>query len=116
MGPPLQVDVRWRPGLPGDRLAARRVDTVAELRQLVTWARQHPDVTAVRHRRVRELVGDPPDVCRRGHRYGGGSATRAALGWRECACGGHIIHTCGWPGCGDVQPDPPSARTAAPAR
>ncbi|MEU0082017.1 hypothetical protein ABZY58_29305 [Micromonospora tulbaghiae] len=52
-----EFEIRWRPGLPGDRLSARRVDTVAELRQLVTWACGSPDITKHSHHPVRELVG-----------------------------------------------------------
>ncbi|MBC9000450.1 hypothetical protein [Micromonospora aurantiaca (nom. illeg.)] len=102
-----EIEVRWRPGLPGDRLSARRVDTVAELRQLVAWARANPDITRHQHRTVRELAGDPPAACPNGHPYDGGSATRAARGWTTCPCGGHLILACRWPGCGDVSHDPP---------
>lgn len=73
-----QMSVRWRPDRPGDRTAVRHVDTVAELRRLVDAARTNPDVEAYQHRPVRELVGDEPSSCRRGHPYDGGSATRAA--------------------------------------
>ncbi|MCX5070898.1 hypothetical protein OOJ91_34180 [Micromonospora lupini] len=111
-----QVDVRWRPGLPGDRLSARRVDSVAAVGRLVAWARAHPDVTAVKHRPVRELVGDPPATCRRGHPYDGGSATRSARGWLNCDCGGHLVLACRWGDCGDVQQDPPIGPDCAPRR
>ncbi|MEU3455634.1 hypothetical protein ABZ671_18835 [Micromonospora sp. NPDC006766] len=109
-----QVEVRWRPGLPGDRTTVRRVDTVAELRHLIDAARANPDIEAHRYEPVRELVGDEPSSCPRGHPYDGGSATRAARGWVNCFCGGHLALVCRWPDCGDVQHDPPIGPDCVP--
>jgi hypothetical protein len=74
-----EVELRWRAGLEGPRVAVRRVESPAQLRAVVQWARKHPDVTVVRYRAVRELIGEPPTHCRYGHAYDGGSATRATL-------------------------------------
>lgn len=109
-----EVQLRWRAGLEGPRVHQRRVDTPAQLRAVITWARGHPDVTRVKHWRVRELTGRHPDSCRHGHPYEGGSATRAAMGWLRCECGGHVVFRCRWPGCTDEQLDPPPAADCHP--
>ncbi|MFC0504248.1 hypothetical protein [Micromonospora costi] len=78
----------------GVTVIERVVGSPAELRHLVDRARADPHVVAFPHRQVRELVGEEPEVCKEGHPYAGGSATRPVRDWRPCSCGGHLVLRC----------------------
>ncbi|MBM0201834.1 hypothetical protein JNW90_01025 [Micromonospora sp. STR1s_5] len=110
-----QVTVDWQPGTGSERVRERRVDSVSELRALVVAARTNPNITRCRYVPLKELVGEPPTECRRGHDYAGGSFTAVRLDWSVCACGGHVVYRCRWPGCGDVLLDPEPAVDCLPS-
>jgi hypothetical protein len=99
-----KVTFRWEQGRDGVR--SRGAHTVADLRRLLAWGRQHPHITYVRYESVRELAGEPPTHCRNDHSYAGGSHTRARMDSAECVCGGHLLYICRWEGCGDVRLEP----------
>ena len=83
------------------------VDTAAQLRRFVEYARANPHVVAFPYRSVRDLIGTSPTACRAGHLYpNAGSITRAGHEWAPCNCGGHFVLICHQPGCTDVIVDP----------
>lgn len=110
-----QVNLDWRPGRSAGQVVEQHVDTVGELREVVMGARANPDVVRCRYVPVRELVGEPPHTCRRGHHYDGGSFTRVRLDWSVCPCGGHMVYRCRWRDCGDVRLDPEPAIDCLPS-
>jgi hypothetical protein len=83
-----------------------RAGTPRELRRVIEWARANPDVLGFPYQRVRERVGEIPQVCRNGHSYDGTSAFRARCDWADCGCGGHVAYVCRWAGCDDIRIDP----------
>jgi hypothetical protein len=89
------------------------VHTPAELRALLEAARRDPAVLAFPYTQRRELVGDEPDRCRRGHRYAqpGRPYPAVGRGWLQCRCGGHAVYRCqvyqDGRLCDDEQIDPP---------
>ncbi|WP_262285950.1 hypothetical protein [Micromonospora sp. MA102] len=89
----------------GVTVVERVVDSPGQLRRLLAWARADPHVVAFPYRQARELVGDEPQLCRAGHHYAGGSATRPVRDWWPCSCGGHLVLRCRR--CPDVLADPP---------
>jgi hypothetical protein len=100
----------------GERRQQARVDSVAELRQLIETARADPLVTVLRYTAVWEMVGTVPEHCGRGHRLDGGSATRAGVDWIICGCGGHVVYACKMPSCGDRVIDPVPSWDCDPSR
>jgi hypothetical protein len=68
-------------------------ETPAELRAIIETARADPRVLAFRHESRRELVGDEPRTCHRGHRYGSGRHDMRR-DWLPCRCGGHVVYVC----------------------
>lgn len=111
------VTIRWdeaRHSPMGVATYSTRVDTPAALRRLIERARADPHVIAFPYESVRELAGDKPQECRRGHLYDGGSATRALLGWAQCGCGGHVIYLC--QACDDDRLDPAPGPDCVPRR
>ncbi|WP_446215714.1 hypothetical protein [Micromonospora sp. IBHARD004] len=109
----MEWGTRWHITIRSDRadnspagvtVVERVVDSPAELRRLVEAARADPHVVAFPYRQVRELVGNEPDRCRRGHSYLAGSATRPVRDWWPCRCGGHLVHFCRMCSAVQVQP------------
>jgi hypothetical protein len=87
--------------------------TPAQLRAVLDAARRDPGVLAFPYIQRRELVGEKPARCRRGHLYARPGQPYPAVerGWLTCSCGGHVVYRCqvshdGRP-CYDEQIDPP---------
>jgi len=85
----------------------------AQLRAVLEAARRDPTVLAFPYTQHRELVGEPPQRCRRGHLYAQPDQPYPAVGrgWLACSCGGHVVYRCqvSQDGrlCGDELIDPP---------
>ena len=101
-----EITFTWRREVSGGRVLSTRVDTPAQLRAVVEWARGHPDVIAYRQRSVRELLGERPAACGRGHPYSIAGAAKIRFDWLPRTCGGHALYRCRTFGCGDVRADP----------
>jgi hypothetical protein len=87
------VDIRWRSHSPAY--------TPAQLRELLDAARRNPAVLAFPYSQRRELVGEEPTHCGRGHAYlqPGQRYRTVERGWLPCRCGGHVVYDCvGLPG------------------
>ena len=86
--------------------------TPAQLRAVLDAARRDPAVLGFPYTQRRELVGEEPEHCRRGHSYAQpGQPYRACtMRWLPCSCGGHEVLVCEVPQdgrlCGDEQIDP----------
>jgi hypothetical protein len=86
-----RVVLHWDFGSPdGASIQVRFVDTVAELRSMIMWARRDPRIgrySYARHRVFDETA--VPTACARGHRY-------VPVGIRDvqCLCGGHRTLRC----------------------
>jgi hypothetical protein len=70
-----------------------RADTPAELRAIIEAARADPRVLAFPHESRRDLEGDEPTTCHRGHRYGSGRYDMRR-DWLPCCCDGHMVYVC----------------------
>lgn len=101
-----EVTYRWRREVAAGKHVNSVVDTPAQLRAVVLWARQHPDVEAYHVKSRREIVGSRPEQCGAGHQYRG-AAFGPQMDWRTCSCGGHIVYLCLCKGCDDVLLEPP---------
>ena len=108
------ITYRWRPEAGQGKRVNSVVDTTAQLRAVVEWARAHPDVEAYQYEPRWHLDGEPPDRCRRGHSLRGGRSYWVATSWVGCPCGGHTRLQCRTEGCGDVQLDPAPGPDCAP--
>jgi len=100
-------ELRWRPDYHGDPVRSREVESIAQLREVVAWARRNPNVTGYSFRPVDHLDGDPAEVCRNGHRLMVWPAGGRNPSWLICAgCLGHRLAVC--PQCGDrvIEPVP----------
>ena len=100
-------ELRWSWDYRGSPVRSREVAGVAELRAVVAWARRNPNVTGYSFKPVDHLVGDPAEVCRRGHRLNAWPAGRLSPSWLTCGgCPGHRLAVC--PECGDrvIEPAP----------
>jgi hypothetical protein len=77
---------------------------------MIGEARADQRVLAYRYESRRQLAGDDPTHCGRGHRHGS-SYRDIRRDWLACRCGGHVAHIClletDGAACGDVQIDPP---------
>jgi hypothetical protein len=97
-------------GWPKTEVREQIAETPAELRAMVDEARADPRMLAYRYESRRDLVGDDPTHCGRGHRYGS-SYRDIRRDWLVCGCGGHMAYVClidaDGAACGDVQIDPP---------
>jgi hypothetical protein len=108
--------VRIRRAVPGSwpktELLERVVGSPAELRALIAACRADPAVLAFPYEQRRELVGEPPTECRRGHLYQrpGSPYPDWDQGWAACCCGGHRIYICKvsheGQQCGDARMEP----------
>jgi hypothetical protein len=82
------------------------VETPAQLRKVIEWARRNPGIVGFPHTTMRRQVGERPEVCRYDHRYQTtGSFRRTHVDWSDCGCGGHFVYVCG--DCEDMIIDPP---------
>jgi hypothetical protein len=88
------------------------VHTPAQLRALLEGARRDPAVLGFPYTQRRELVGEEPDQCQRGHLYAQPDHPYPAVDrrWLQCRCGGHTVLVCqtyqDGQMCGDQQLDP----------
>jgi len=91
-----------------------RVDTPGQLRRLVEAARADRLVTGLRYESVRELMGERPATCGKGHDLRWRPGTSQHQDWLQCDCGGHLVHIC--LDCGDRTVDPPMDPDCVPPR
>jgi hypothetical protein len=111
--------VRVRRAVPGawpqTDVRKHLVTSPAELRALLAACRADPAVLAFPYQQRRELIGNEPSICQRGHAYDRPGEPYAAFdrGWIDCCCGGHAVYLCkvyyGGQRCGDRQIDLPLA-------
>jgi len=100
-------ELRWSPDYRGSPVRSREVASVAQLRAVVAWARRNPNVIKCSFHPADHLVGEPAEVCRRGHRLMTWPAGRGRAVWLACTgCPVHRLAVC--PECGDrvIEPDP----------
>lgn len=97
----------WQDGHTGVR--CREVDTVAQLRAVIAWARANPRVRRFSFRPVDHLVGEPrwADFCPSGHPLYTYPHPQRREGWLPCrADGGHQLRTCPTCQIRMIEPDP----------
>ena len=102
-----RYELIWQPGHTGRRDG--EVDTVAQLRAVVAWARANPRVRRWSIEPVDRLVGRPrwTDACPRGHRLARYPHPHRRDDWLPCAaCPGHRLTTCPTCRARMIEPEP----------
>ena len=103
----------WHDGHTGVR--SRDVDTVDQLRAVITWARANPRVRRYSFQAVYRLIGDPTytDTCPAGHPLVTYPRPHRVSGWLTCAvCPGHRLTVC--PTCSTRLIEPPPGADCGP--
>ena len=96
-------ELTWQDGHTG--LRSREVETVAQLREVVAWARANPRVRRWSFHPYDRLVGELATRCRHGHLLQTYTTWYRTSGWLVCgSCGGHHLIIC--QDCGDRVIDP----------
>lgn len=106
----------WLVTAVSDDKTARRervAHTVAELRALLAAARADKTVWHVSYQSRRDLVGDKPSHCRRGHPLSTVGTMANPHDWLPCNCGGHWWIRCR---CGEEIVDPTPAYDCQPRK
>src|SRR5690349_20320742 len=84
--------VRAQPGYwPRTEWREYVAETPGELRAIIVAARADPRALSWKYLGHRDLVGEDPEMCRRGHRYDVGRFGNARQEWVDCCCGGHFV-------------------------
>ena len=98
-------ELGWEPSHRGGVLS-REVETLAQLRAVLEWARGNPNVIKCAYRPVDELVGEPPTQCPAGHR-------RDAPDPRQLVLGVKVAASTVWEILKDAGVDPAPERTSS---
>ena len=100
-----RYELGWEPSHGGGVLS-REVETLAQLRAVVEWARGNPNVIKCAYRPVDELVGEPATQCPAGHR-------RDTPDPRQLVLGVKVAASTVWEILEDAGVDPAPERTSS---